>query len=289
MSFTKKITVNYFLIYANEENYFEGLYNALNAMLESSNPVDYFEYGDLNFMWQILDAVDFKDEPQKIYFAALVGERKLLPYLFSKDGIKEIDKTQTMVGDLSYALISPGHKFLICFSTVGTAGSAYKKVLGQYSASGVVKLAPLADNSAEERVLSWDAYKKLGLRMAMQSYDEIEEFYQTNLGKLTGILKHLAGLKMDVSVSGDSTTFLSNIAVREIIDELLPNETATVINVCGSDFDGGDFETVDIKNARIKYVENVEIDNGYISKTLAKDILLRALSENFDMLLKSGK
>jgi hypothetical protein len=241
-------------------------------------------------MWRILDTVSFRDEPQKIYFVCLVNERKLWPYLFSKDGtVNEVDKSQTLVGDISYALISPGYKFLICFSAVGGCGPTYKKVLGQYSASGVIKLIPLLESGAEERVLSWDAYKKLALRMNMQSYDEVEEFDQTKLGKLMGILKHLAGLKLDVAVSGDSTTFLSNPTVREIIDELLPNETATVINVCGSDFDSGDFETVDIKNARVKYAESVEISNGYISEDLAKDILLRALSENFDTLLKSGK
>ena len=279
MSWSKKVSVTFHRIQAAEDTYFGDFHNNMQTMISTGNMSGSFESGELQYHWELLEMIDTDKTP--MYMFSVVKERSSWPVLIKEDLRQELFFADAILGDISYGLICPAYKFLICFAA-GSGGclTQFKKLLGQFSVEGIVKLEPVFEEKIDEKVLLWDSYKKVSISMNMPSGDDVVNFAATKIGEYVKLLGYLGGLKLDITVSaGSGKEMLSSMMVKDIIPELLSNDLCTSLTVRGSDFENTTPEQFDLKNAQIKYSETVEIEGNYITDTDAKQILMRALNE----------
>ena len=277
MAWMKRVTISYFRIEAAEEDYFSKFYDTCETMLSTEHNWGDFEAGELKYFWKLRESTDTGDT--KGYVFTLVKERAAWPVWFTEDGdVREVTLPEGGLGEISYALINPTYKFIVCFSAGGGGVSGFKKMLGQFSPEGVVRLSPLYEEEIDERVLLWDNFKKLSIHMKMPSGEDVTEFANTKTGSLMQMLGYLGGLKGDISISVPGKENLSAMMVKELLTELLANDLCTSLTVRGSDFESSSPEQFDIKNAQIKHVETIEIEGNYINYEDAKVLLMRALN-----------
>jgi hypothetical protein len=284
MSWSKRITVAYFNIEAAEEDYFSKFYENMELILANGNTSSTFEAGELKYTWQVVDRVDVHESAT--YFFTLVRERIAWPVWISDEGTyTELSLPSGTLGDISFGFINPAHKALLCFAAgAGGCVSGFKKMLGQFSPEGVVRLTPFFEEHIDEKVLGWDCYKKVSFSLNMPSGEDVTEFANTKAGELSKIISFLGGLKADITVSaGGGKELLSNMMVKDILPELLENELCKSLTVKGSDFENSSQEQYDLKNAQVKYVELVEVEGNYITEAEAKQVLVRAVNERHSM------
>jgi hypothetical protein len=276
MSFTKKVSVGYFNIEAAEDDYFSKFYDNMETIIASGNVASSFEVGDLRYLWKVVERID--TDSSASYLFAIAKEKQLYPMIFTDDGaLNELTLADGVLGEVTYGLVNPAYKFLLCF---GGSATGFKKMLGQHSAEGVVRLVPVFEEKVDEKVLNWDSYKRVSVSMNLPSGEDVTEFTNSKAGELMKLVDFLGGLKVDITVSaGGGKELLSNMMVKELLPELIGNDLCTSLTVRGSDFENGVPEQFDLKNAPIKYSEQIEIEGNYISETDAKQLLMRALNE----------
>lgn len=282
MSITKKVTIKYYNIEAAESDYFDKLSEFLPEALENA-ATGTFESGESKYAWEVIEKIEL--DAADHYLMSATKEKALYPVWTKDDGaVAELSLPDGSLGDRSYCLVSPKYKIII---TMGSQG-LFKKMLGQFSTEGVVRLNPFYEQGIDERVMNWDAYKKISLRLNMPSENDVMDFHETPTGELMLILGHLGGMKLDVSVSaGGGRELLSNMMVKNLLPELLANDLCTSLTVRGSDFENGAPEQFDLKNAQIKYTETVEVEGRYITPADAKQILMRATNAHCKILIAS--
>lgn len=279
MSTSKKVTLQYFNIQAAEEDYFRNLQDNAEQMLDRGNTIGMFETGTHKFAWELLERVDVYETP--LYLFRLVKERPLWPAWVSEEGKTAELSLPGILGEPMFGMVNPAHKFIVLFGAAG----AFKKLLGQFSPEGIVRLVPFFEDFIDEKVLAWDSYKKVSVSINLPSNEDVTEFSSTKAGQLMRLLEFLGGLKVDISVSsGAGKGTLSNMMVKDLLPELLANDLCKSLTVKGSDFENAAPEQYDLKNAQIKYSEMVEIEGRYIMASDAKQIFMRALNERYDIL-----
>ncbi|MDR2869148.1 MAG: hypothetical protein LBV04_01735 [Deferribacteraceae bacterium] len=285
MSWSKRITVAYLNIEAAEEDYFSKFHENMETILESGNTSGIFEAGQLKYTWRVAERVDIDESAT--YFFTLVRERISWPVWVNDDGnYAELSLPQGSLGDISFGFVNPAYKTLLCFAAgAGGCVSGFKKLLGQFSPEGVVRLTPYFEEHIDEKVLAWDCYKKVSFSFNMPSGEDVTEFANTKAGELTKIISFLGGLKADVTVSaGGGKELLSNMMVKDILPELLENDLCKSLTVRGSDFENSSQEQYDLKNAQVKYMELLEVEGNYITESDAKQLLVRAVNERHSMI-----
>lgn len=280
MPWTKKVSVSYYRIEAAEDEYFNNFYDTMETLLDSGHTSGSFDSAELKYLWTLHEKVDTGESSS--YLFSTVKERTAWPVWFTEDGEpQELTLPEGTLGDISFGIINPAYKFLVCFSAgAGGPMSAFKKMLGQFSAEGIVRLNPVYEDKIDEKVLLWDCFKRISVHMNMPSGDDVTQFATTKAGSLMPMLGYLGGLKGDITISsGGGKEVLSNMMVKDLITELLANDLCTSLTVRGSDFENGKPEQYDIKNAQIKYSEQIEVEGNYITPSEAKSVLLRAIND----------
>lgn len=271
---SKAITVSYYTIEAAEADYYSNLLEALETMQPFT-----FESGADKYFAGLPEYANITDAAA--YLVTLVREQRLWPIIFNEDGIKYFESGDQLLGDQHYALICPACKFIL---TTGCAGG-FKKFLGQFSPEGVVRLNPVFREGIYETVYNWDCFKSVSIALNMPTGQDVTDFIRTKHGRLMNILSFLGGLKLDLSVSaGGGKELLSTMMVKDLIAELLDNEMCKSLFVKGGDFENAGMEEHDLKNAQLKYREILEIDGKYITQEDAKQLMLRAVNENYSKL-----
>ncbi|MDR2885073.1 MAG: hypothetical protein LBV09_08195 [Deferribacteraceae bacterium] len=284
MSFTKKISVNYYNIEAAEDDYFSKFYDNMETIIAADNTSSSFEAGNLKYLWKVIERIDTDNSAS--YLFAIAKEKQVYPMVFTEEGaLNELALADGLLGDVFYGVVNPAYKFLLCF---GGGSTGFKKMLGQFSAEGVVRLVPVFEEMVDEKVLNWDSYKRVSVSMNLPSGEDVTDFANSKAGSLMKLVEFLGGLKVDITVSaGGGKELLSNMMVKDLLPELIGNELCTSLTVRGSDFENGVPEQFDLKNAPIKYSEHVEVEGNYINETDAKQILMRALNERASYLFKN--
>lgn len=284
---TKKVTVAYFNIEAAEEDYFSKFYENMETIISTGNNSGSFEAGQLNYTWKAVEKIDIHESAT--YFFTLVREKTAWPVWINEDGEYAELSLPGMLGDISYGFINPAHKALLCFAAgAGGCVSGFKKLLGQFSPEGVVRLNPVYEENIDDKVLGWDCYKKVAMSVNMPTGNDLTEFSNSKAGELIKILNYLGGLKADVTVSsGGGKELLSNMMVKDLLPELLANDLVKSLTVRGGDFENTLPEQYDLKNAQIKYTESIEIEGNYITESDAKLVLTRAANERYSMIFRA--
>ncbi len=288
MSWTKKVTVGYYNIEAAEEDYFSKFYENMETILASGHTAGMFEGGELKYVWKLLERIDTDDTAT--YFFSLVKERTSWPVWFTEEGdANELTLPKGALGDISYGIVNPAYKFLLCFAAgAGGCTGGFKKMLGQFSPEGVVRLNPLFEEHVDEKVMSWDSFKKLSVGVNLPSGEDLSEFSTSKAGGLMKMVEYLGGLKVDITVSaGSGKEMLSNMMVKDLLPELLANDLCKSVTVRGSDFESAAPEQFDLKNAQIKYTEQIGVEGNYITESDAKQVLMRAMNERGSVLFKA--
>jgi hypothetical protein len=278
MFWTKRVSVGYYNIEAAEGDYFSNFYDTMETIIAAGNTSEAFESGELKYIWKVHERIDTDDKAS--YLFSVARELVAWPAWFTEEGeLNELVLPNGLLGDISYALINPAYKFLLCFSVGGGGVSGFKKALGRFSSEGTVRFTPIFEEKIDEKVLQWDYYKKVSVSINLPSGDDVTEFLNTKAGSLMKLVDFLGGLKVDITVSsGSGKGALSNMMVRDLLPELIGNELCTSLTVRGSDFEDAATEQFDLKNAPIKYVENLEVEGNYITEADAKQVLMRALN-----------
>lgn len=287
LSWSKKVSVSYHFIEAADEEYFVNFLNSMNALLDSGETFGSFEAGETRFVWKINGREDISDTDT--YFISLVKEKTAWPVWFNEEGeIASIPLSEGFLGELFYAYVNPARKFLLAMAaTSGAAAGSFKKFLNEFSTDGGVKLIPLFEDKIDVKTLSWDYYKKVSVSMTFPTHDDLTDFNMTQEGKLLGIVDELGGLKFDVTVAAPKQKQVLNAAqIRDMLKNLLGNDFCGRLVVRGADFETEALEEYDIKNAQVKYTEEVEISGSYMSEDEARGVLRRAFAERAKDLLR---
>lgn len=286
MSWSKKASVSYHFIEAPDEEYFVNFHNSMNALLDSGETSGSFESGETRFLWRINSREDISDTDT--YFISLVKEKLAWPVWFNKDGeISSVPLSEGSLGELFYAYINPAGKFMLAMAAAsGAASGSFKKLLNEFSTDGGIKLTPLFEDRIDVKTLSWDYYKKVSASMSFPTHDDLAEFNMTGEGKLLGIVDELGGLKFDITVAVLKQKQVLNAAqLRDMLKNLLGNDFCGRLVVRGADFETETLEEYDVKNAQVKYSEEVEISGSYMSEEEARGVLRRAFAERAKELL----
>ncbi|GAB7141342.1 hypothetical protein RsTz2092_13170 [Deferribacterales bacterium RsTz2092] len=286
MSWSKRVTVAYYTIEAAEEDYFSKFYDNAETMLSTGNTANNFESGGTKYSWKLIEKVDV--DKTATYFFSVVRERQSWPLWVRDEGVyNELSLSDGTLGDIAYGFLNVANRALVCFAAgAGGASTGFRKLLGQFSEDGLVRLLPYCDEEAYNKVLDWDNYKQLSFSLSMPTGSELSSFEATEVGTLTKILGYLGGLKADIKVSAGNKELLSNGVVKDIIPTLIENEMCKSLTVSGSSFENTKPERIDLKNAQIKYSETIEMDGNYVSEYLAKQVLSRAVSEQQNLIFK---
>jgi len=286
MSDIKTVTATYHIIEAADKGYFNSINNNFNTLLQSGKVSGSFDVSDNHFLWKINEKIKAND--LDLFYLSLVKEKKLLPAWFNDDGvIKEIPKDEGMIGELFYALFSPQSRFIITISaTTGSSASSYKRLLNEFSSDLSIRFIPLFEDGVDKKVLSWNYYKSLSTSINFPTDDDRTEFMATKHGSALSIIELFGGLKVDINISNSkSQQMLDPYHIKEFISSMLEYDFCTKLLIKGGEFDCEVTENIDIKNAVIKYTEQLIIDESYLNYDDAKDILLRAFSDKVDRLI----
>ncbi|MDR0454386.1 MAG: hypothetical protein LBH05_06215 [Deferribacteraceae bacterium] len=287
MGWTKKITVGYYNIESDEEDFFSNFHGSMETILSSEHRTGMFEAGQLKYAWKLLESIDAKNTAA--YFFSVVKERASWPVWVHDDGeTSEITLPNGMLGEIYYGLISHAYKFLLCFATgSGSAAAGFKKTLGQFTSEGLIRLTPLFEEGIEEKVMSWDSFKRLAVGVSLAGEDDLSAFSASRAGGLMKMAEYLGGLKVDITVSsGSGKENLSNMIVKDLLPELIANDLCKSLTVKGCDFEDAVMEQFDLKNAQIKYNEQIETEGNYITESDAKQTLMRALKARGNILFR---
>lgn len=275
MSWSKKVSCGYFRIEAAEEDYFSKFYDNMATILQIGNTSGIFEGGQLKYLWKVHGQLDM--DGSAVFLISLAKEKPGWPCWLTEEGeLNEITLPNGVLGHVEYGIVCPAYKFLVC---TGPAAN-FKKLLGQFSPEGVVRLNPLFDDNVSEKVLNWDCFQKFSFSINLPTGEDLTEYTKTKAGELTKLIEFLGGLKLDISVSsGSGKELLSNMMVKDLMPELLANDLCKSLTIKGSDFEGDSKEQIDLKNAQIKYSEMLEIEGNYITESDAKQVLMRAIND----------
>lgn len=286
MSWSKKVTVGYHFIEATDDEYFIKLARSMDALLASGETSGTLDAGSSHFIWRLNGIVDITET--KTYFISLVKEK--IPGLVRFDDSGTIEDIPTMngaIGELFYAFINPAGKFMLSTAPgTGAAAGNFKKFLNEHSTDGGVKLTPLFEDRIDVKTLSWDYYKKVSVSMEFPTYDELTEFGTTREGRLLGLIDEIGGLKFDLTIAAPKQKRVLNASqLRDMIKNFMVNDFCRRLIVKGADFETEALEEYDIKNAQVKYFEDVEISGSYMSEEEAIGVLRRAFADRSKELL----
>lgn len=273
---TKRINVRHHFIEAADNEYFHKIKTAMDAINKSGETTAAFDRGDNHYLWKLNDIVDIDGVS---LFVSLVKGRDEWPVWFSDNG--QIDRApinEGNLGDLFYAIINLDKHLIISLAAAnGSAPTAFKHLLNNFTTEGGVYLTPACKNNAYGLAMEFDYYKKLSLSLKFPVYDDLAEFKATREGGLVGIIDELGGLKADVTIATNRGKQVLNAAqVREIIVKFMDNDFCSKLTVKGADFDNQICEEFDIKNAQIQYTEKFDISGNYLSESEAFFLLKRA-------------
>lgn len=286
MSWSKKVIVNYHFINAAYENFFNELNMSFDALLKNEDSSGTFDAGQSHFFWNINSKVNIADTDT--YFISVVKEKCAWPVWFKEnDGIAEIPLSDGALGELYYAIVNPKGRFILSLAAAGGGPTgAFNKFLNEFSKDGSVKLTPLFEDKIDIIALSWDIYKKIAISMNFPAYDYLAEFMTTPEGKLFGIADELGGLKLNFTLSAPKALQKINASqTKEIAKALLTNDFCSKLVLKGADNVGGDWQEFDLKNAQVKYKENIEIVGSYMTELEALPLLKRAFYDRSHDLL----
>ncbi|MDR2105728.1 MAG: hypothetical protein LBP51_08255 [Deferribacteraceae bacterium] len=283
-SLLKAVTVRFFNISIGEDDYFVKLRNIFETLLENGSNPESFESGGFKYLWKLESKAELSNTP--CYLFSLIKEIKGWPLIFTDTEAIEISPPKGVLGNITFGLVCPAYKFLLCFSEAGGAAS-FKRFLSEFSLSGLVRLDPLLDSEAEERVYAWDIYKRFSLKMDIPSVEDVAAFEAGKFGGRVNLLGYLEGSKLDLSVdAGSGKQRLSNITVQESLPLLSADDSCKSLTLRGFDFEGGESETIDLKNPQLKYKDKVEIRGNYTAASDALQILKKAAAERSNELFK---
>ena len=286
MSWTKNAIVSYHFIEAANDNYLNELKLSFDSLLNSDVSCGNFDAGQSHFFWNINSKVNIADTDT--YFISVVKEKCAWPVWFKEnDGIAEIPLSDGALGELYYAIVNPkGHFILSLAAAGGGSVGAFNKFLNEFSKDGSVKLTPLFEDKVDIIALSWDIYKKIAISMNFPAYDYLAEFMTTPEGKLFGIADELGGLKLNFTLSAPKALQKINASqTKEIAKALLTNDFCSKLVLKGADNVGEEWQEIDLKNAQVKYKENIEIVGSYMTELEALPLLKRAFYDRSHDLL----
>lgn len=287
MSWIKKASVNYAFLDASDEDYFINFYNTMTTLLNTEEVYGSFTVNEDNFLWKINSIENITET--ETFFISLVKEKFSWPVWFNESGnIASVPLNEGSLGELFYAYINPASKFMISVAaTTGVAQGSFKKFLNEFSTDGNIKLTPMFEDNIDSKILSWDFYKKVSTSLNFPTHDDLAEFNTTHFGKMLGIVDELGGLKFNITIATSKEKHVLHKAqVRELIKGLYAEDFCNKLVVRGSEFENDMIEEYDIKNAQIKYSEDIEISNSYMSEDEARKLLNNAFIEYADKLLK---
>ncbi|MDR2401239.1 MAG: hypothetical protein LBD73_06270 [Deferribacteraceae bacterium] len=281
----KTVTVRYYYIDTNESDYFVKLHNTLEIILSNGSRAESFESSGFKYLWKLESKAELNSVP--CYFFSLIKEIKGWPLIFTDDEAVEITPAKGVLGNITFGLVCPAYKFLLCFSEAGGA-SSFKRLLGEFSLSGLIRLAPLLDGTAEDKVYSWDIYKRFSLKMNLPTVEDVSVFEAGKVGERVNLLGYLSGAKLDVSVdAGSGREQLSNALVKDLLPELTADINCAALTIRGLDFEGGESEVIDLKNPQLKYKDKIEIRENYFALSDALAVLKKAAAEQSSELFKN--
>lgn len=287
MSWSKKASVAYHFIESSEDNYYSDLGKSFESLLGSENPSGSFDSNEVNYYWNILEELDLNDS--KTYFISVVKEKDSgFPVWYSERlGVGSIPLEEGLIGELFYALINPDKRFILTLAgTSGSATSAFKKFLNEFSKEGGIKFTPLLEEKIELKTLSWNKFKKVATTFTFPTLDDVSEFTTTGEGQLIKLLDELGGFKVDITISAPKQSQYLNLSqTKEIAKNILDNDFCTKLVLKGSDSSEDEIQEFDLKNAQVKYSEPVEIEGSYMDRTLALSVLKRAYDERQESLI----
>jgi hypothetical protein len=273
----RNAVIKYYYIDTSESDYFVKLHQALEILLSSDHSSASFEAGGLKYLYTLESKIDLNGVP--CYFISLIKEIKGWPLLFTESKSIELDLPKGVLGNITFGLVCPAHKFLLCFSDAGGGGS-FKKLLGEFSISGLIRLEPLLDEKAEEKVNSWDIFKRFSIKMELPTTDNVSEFEAGKMGERVNIVSYLNATKLDLSVdAGSGKENLPAALVQDLLTDLTADANCKSLVVRGFDFEGGESEQIDLKNPQIKFKDKIELRGNYILSSDALQILKQAVSE----------
>ncbi len=286
VSWEKKATVAYHFIESADEDFFINFSNNLNTIIASEEVTGVFEAGEVKFIWKINGKLDVLET--ETFLISLVKERASWPVWFNEEGdISNVPLVEGSLGELYYAIINPANKFMLSMAAAtGAAAGSFKKLLNEFSQEGGIKITPLFEDNVDKTTLMWDYYKKIGLSLNFPTADDLSEFQTTKEGALLGMLEEMGGLKIDVTITAPKQKQVLNASqLRDTVQTLISNDFCTKLVVRGSEFESGDVEEYDIKNAQVKYSEQIEISGTYMTIEEATSVLIRALNDKVSELI----
>ncbi len=286
MSWEKKASVSYHFIESANEDFFVNLTNNLNTILTSGDASGSFESNEVRYLWKIDKKIDVLDTD--MFFLSLVKERLSWPVWFNEQGaIEDVPLTEGSLGELYYAIVNPAKRFILTMAAAsGAATGSFKKLLNEFSLEGGIKFIPLFEQGVDKKALLWDYYKKVGVSLNFPTHDDLADFNTTKEGAMLGLLDELGGLKIDVTITAPKQKQVLNASqVRDSVNSLLSNDFCTKLSIKGTEFEGYELEEFDLKNAQVKYSEQVEIVGTYMSVDEATGVLVRALNDKIDELI----
>jgi hypothetical protein len=283
-SLLKAVTVRFYNISVNESDYFVKFHNTMETLLANGGHAESFESSGFKYLWKLESKVELANTP--CYFFSLIKEIKGWPLIFTDTEAVEISPQKGVLGNITFGLVCPAYKFLICFSEAGGSAS-FKRLLSEFSIGGLLRLDPLLDGEAEDRVYAWDIYKRFSLKMNIPADDDVSTFESGKFGEHVNLLGYLEGAKLDISVeAGSGKERLSNASVQDLLPELKADDSCTGLIVRGLDFEGAESETIDLKNPQLKYKDKLEIRGNYVVASDALQILKKAAAEKSQELFK---
>ena len=286
MSWAKNAVVSYHFIEAANDNYLNELKLSFDSLLNSDVSCGNFDAGQSHYFWEVNSKVDITDTDT--YCISVVKEKCAWPAWFKDDeGIAEIPLSDGALGEVHYAIINPASRFILSLAAAGGGPvGAFKKFLNEFSKDSSVKLTPLFEDKVDIIALSWDIYKKIAISMNFPGYDFLAEFMATPEGKLFGIADELGGLKLNLTLSAPKALQKINASqTKEIAKALLTNDFCSKLVLKGADNVGEDWQEFDLKNAQVKYKENIEIVGSYMTELEALPLLKRAFYDRSHDLL----
>ncbi len=287
MSWIKKATVNYSFLDILDDEYFVNFYNTMTTLINTDEVYGTFEANEAHFLWKINGIENITNT--ETFFISLVKEKYSWPVWYNQDGdISSVPLNNGSLGELYYAYINPASKFMMTVAAAtGAAQGSFKKFLNEFSVDCNIKLTPLFEDNIDSKILSWDYYKKISTSLNFPTHDDLIEFITTSTGKSLGITDELGSLKFDITLSAPKQKqVLETSQVRQLIGNLCANDFCSKLVVRGANFETELLEEYDIKNAQIKYNEEIEILDSYMSINEARKVLNNAFIENADKLLR---
>lgn len=287
MSWIKKATVNYSFLDTLDDEYFVNFYNTMTTLINTDEVYGTFEANEAHFLWKINSVENITDT--ETFFISLVKEKYSWPVWYSQDGdISSVPLNNGSLGELYYAYINPASKFMLTVAAAtGAAQGSFKKFLNEFSADCSIKLTPLFEDNIDSKILSWDYYKKISTSLNFPTHDDLIEFITTSCGKSLGITDELGSLKFDITLSAPKQKqVLDTAQIQKLIGDLYVNDFCSKLVVRGANFETELLEEYDIKNAQIKYNEEIEILDSYMSLNEARKVLNNAFTENANKLLR---